>query len=172
MLTFIDENTLYLEVTFINRCKIWNPTLTNAIWGCFFASKVHRLHDRSNKSPFSIIKVTLSRTESSAVLKDQIIIFGHKYQCQSCRSTKIIRCFQCQRYGHTAKFCLFAHRCVNCGGDHQSPCTFPQKCANCDGEHGAADSYKCPGVVHSWKSWIICLTEVIFPEYQCDFRLD
>ena len=26
------------------------------------------------------------------------------------------------------------------------------------------------GVVHSWKSWIICLTEVIFPEYQCDFR--
>ncbi len=26
------------------------------------------------------------------------------------------------------------------------------------------------GVVHSWKSLIICLTEVIFPEYQCDFR--
>ena len=26
------------------------------------------------------------------------------------------------------------------------------------------------GVVHSWKSWIICLTEVIFLEYQSDFR--
>ncbi len=25
------------------------------------------------------------------------------------------------------------------------------------------------GVVHSWKSWIICLTEVIFLEYLCDF---
>ena len=35
------------------------------------------------------------------------------------------------------------------------------------------DWTRCPdvtGVVHSWKSWIISLTEVIFPEYQCDFR--
>ncbi len=31
-------------------------------------------------------------------------------------------------------------------------------------------SFLSSGVVHSWKSWIICLTEVIFPEYQCDFR--
>ncbi len=31
-------------------------------------------------------------------------------------------------------------------------------------------AWPATGVVHSWKSWIICLTEVIFPEYQCDFR--
>ncbi len=45
--------------------------------------------------------------------------------------------------------------------------------------HGASHCCSCirpnqqflsPGVVHSWQSWIICLTEVIFPEYQCGFR--
>ena len=52
-----------------------------------------------------------------------------------------IRCYKCQRMGHTASQCKGKQRCVKCGGDHEwEKCekdTKP-KCCNCGGEHSAA----------------------------------
>ncbi len=103
---------------------------------------VHRLHRKQTGSPFPIVKVKLSRAEASKVLASQIVVFGQRLTCETCRSVKVVRCYGCQRFGHTADSCLFSPRCVNCSGCHNTHCTLPSRCANCDGEHGA-DSNKC-----------------------------
>lgn len=55
------------------------------------------------------------------------------------------QCFQCQGFEHSPAHCRHPHKCVKCGGNHQTaPCTkaseTPSKYTNCNGEHTA--SYK------------------------------
>jgi len=57
------------------------------------------------------------------------------------------RCFKCQAYGHTSKFCRSSATCPRCGGRHDyEQCrtkTGEPKCANCKQAHSTA--YKgCP----------------------------
>ena len=49
-----------------------------------------------------------------------------------------LRCFQCQKYGHSKNVCRNAAVCARCGEQHQTEgCTNPEKCANCSGAHPA-----------------------------------
>jgi hypothetical protein len=51
------------------------------------------------------------------------------------------QCKQCQRFGHTQRYCGYAPRCVACGEAHLSgECSTPQqelKCCSCGGNHTA-----------------------------------
>jgi len=52
-----------------------------------------------------------------------------------------LRCFNCQRMGHTANFCKGRMRCAKCGGEHEyDKCEegVVIKCCNCGGGHSAA----------------------------------
>ncbi|KAI2655997.1 Nucleic-acid-binding protein from mobile element jockey [Labeo rohita] len=52
-----------------------------------------------------------------------------------------LRCFKCQRMGHTAGQCKGKPRCARCGGEHEyGKCGKDAKikCCNCGGEHSAA----------------------------------
>ncbi len=52
-----------------------------------------------------------------------------------------LRCFKCQRTGHTAQQCKWKQRCAECGGEHDyGKCNKDAKlkCCNCGGEHSAA----------------------------------
>lgn len=51
-----------------------------------------------------------------------------------------MRCYKCQRYGHTAKICNGKQRCGRCGGEHSyGECgEKPIRCCNCGGDHTAA----------------------------------
>lgn len=54
---------------------------------------------------------------------------------------KPMRCFKCQRFGHTAKNCNRQRRCARCGGDHEyGKCGIgiPPKCCSCGGAHNVA----------------------------------
>lgn len=54
---------------------------------------------------------------------------------------KPLRCFNCQRFGHTAKTCKEKRRCARCGGDHEyGKCGIgvQPKCCNCGGAHSVA----------------------------------
>ncbi|XP_055932952.1 uncharacterized protein LOC129962974 [Argiope bruennichi] len=56
-----------------------------------------------------------------------------------------LRCFQCQRYGHSKMNCrgtLTCARCAQKGHDGQQ-CSAPEKCINCNGDH-TAYSRLCP----------------------------
>ncbi|KAL7725437.1 hypothetical protein ACLKA6_002032 [Drosophila palustris] len=60
-------------------------------------------------------------------------------------------CHRCQRFNHTARYCLHAARCVKCGDEHdtrlcQKPDSLPPKCANCGMAH-AANYRGCPVLV-------------------------
>ncbi len=52
-----------------------------------------------------------------------------------------LRCFKCQRMGHTAGQCKGKQRCARCGGEHDyGKCGQDAKirCCNCGREHSAA----------------------------------
>ncbi|CAH1106560.1 unnamed protein product [Psylliodes chrysocephalus] len=55
-----------------------------------------------------------------------------------------LRCFRCQRFGHTSVNCEKPQVCI-CGKPLRtgSPCTPPIRCVNCDGTHSAR-SKDCP----------------------------
>lgn len=54
---------------------------------------------------------------------------------------KPLRCYKCQRFGHTAKNCSRQRRCARCSGDHDyGNCGTgtPPKCCSCGGDHNVA----------------------------------
>lgn len=54
---------------------------------------------------------------------------------------KPLRCFKCQRFGHTAINCKGKRRCARCGEDHDyEKCKrgVQPKCCNCGGDHSVA----------------------------------
>ena len=57
-----------------------------------------------------------------------------------------VRCFNCQKFGHTSNKCKGKKRCGNCGDEHHGDCDRPSHCVNCDGDHAAYDR-DCP----QWK---------------------
>ena len=55
-----------------------------------------------------------------------------------------MRCFKCQRYGHSSRVCSSKGICRKCGkDDHEGQCKGPEYCINCTGAH-AASSKDCP----------------------------
>ena len=61
------------------------------------------------------------------------------------RRRKVIRCYNCHRFGHIGKICLHKSRCLNCGKEEcaSQDCMSTPCCANCGGNH-KADSSHCP----------------------------
>ena len=53
----------------------------------------------------------------------------------------VIRCFNCQRFGHGTAVCKHNSRCVHCSMDHKEdvPCKGAILCANCGKDHRASD---------------------------------
>lgn len=55
-----------------------------------------------------------------------------------------LRCFKCQRYGHSSRSCKSAETCRDCGqAKHEGECVGPKYCLNCQGSH-SANSRDCP----------------------------
>ena len=57
-----------------------------------------------------------------------------------------LRCFNCQRFGHSSKFCKQNARCPKCGeAPHDgSVCSAPLKCLSCNSSDHLANSNQCP----------------------------
>ena len=55
-----------------------------------------------------------------------------------------LRCFNCNKFGHTSQRCKTTVKCQRCGKDkHEEQCDGPQICSNCNGPH-AASAKECP----------------------------
>ncbi|KAJ8676523.1 hypothetical protein QAD02_012310 [Eretmocerus hayati] len=51
----------------------------------------------------------------------------------------VLRCYNCQRYGHGASVCRNVGRCLYCSHNHSGTCRIPTKCPNCRKNHPASD---------------------------------
>ena len=55
-----------------------------------------------------------------------------------------MRCFNCNKFGHTSRRCKVAAKCTGCGKDkHEGQCEGPKLCSNCSGPH-ASSAKDCP----------------------------
>jgi hypothetical protein len=56
-----------------------------------------------------------------------------------------MRCYRCQKFGHTQQRCASNLVCGHCGenGHGEEPCSNPPHCVNCSGAHASADR-RCP----------------------------
>ena len=55
-----------------------------------------------------------------------------------------MRCFNCNKFGHTSQRCKVAAKCTGCGKDkHEGQCEGPKLCSNCNGPH-ASSAKDCP----------------------------
>ena len=49
-----------------------------------------------------------------------------------------MRCFNCNKSGHTSQHCKVAAKCPDCGKDkHEGQCEGPKLCSNCNGPHAS-----------------------------------
>ena len=55
-----------------------------------------------------------------------------------------MRCFNCNKFGHTNQRCKVAAKCTGCGKDkHEGQCEGPRLYSNCNGPH-ASSAKDCP----------------------------
>ncbi|GFV94159.1 uncharacterized protein TNCV_4462861 [Trichonephila clavipes] len=77
-----------------------------------------------------------------------------------------LRCFQCQRYGHSKNVCWGQPTCPRCGesGHDSADCTKKEQCLNCKGEH-TAYSRSCPTWITEKEITAVKINEKIsYPE--------
>ena len=68
---------------------------------------------------------------------------GKQTYVESERRRKVVRCFNCMRFGHIGSTCIFLQHCENCGEEHSATnCSNSPNCFNCGGSHKASSS-KC-----------------------------
>ena len=113
--------------------------------GCT-VSDVKRLFHRNTGRPMPVVKIF---HESHDNLVDTIntelgLKFnGKQTYVESERRRKVVRCFNCMRFGHIGSTCLLLQHCENCGEEHSATnCSNSPKCFNCGGSHKASSS-KC-----------------------------
>ena len=83
-----------------------------------------------------------------------------------------MRCFKCQRFGHTSHRCEGVDTCGDCGKSrHENEeCTPPPMCVNCSGEHSPR-SRNCPKYKEEKMIQEIKTTEKLsYPEARRKFR--
>jgi hypothetical protein len=68
-----------------------------------------------------------------------VVTFGYQRFRVHLYIPRPIRCFKCQRFGHTRENCRGRTRCATCGDAHgEVQCAVEAKCVNCGGPHSAA----------------------------------
>ena len=112
-------------------------------------SKVTRITSRATGQPTKLIRViTDSNNHVSAAQKHGVKIGWQLYRSEASREPPhVMQCFKCQQFGHSAKECSNATRCLRCSQKHSvKECTVQKenaKCSNCGGAH--ATVYRgCP----------------------------
>lgn len=111
------------------------------------AVSVRRQYHRESGKPMPIAKVSFESVEvlESAVEREFSLTFNNRrlfIEREKCK--KVVRCFNCMRFGHIHKNCRSDIRCERCGEAHSATeCDKPIKCCNCGGDHLASSS-ACP----------------------------
>ena len=104
--------------------------------------EVRRLVNRHSGKPLQVIKVKCSVKHISRLLSCQIVIKNRRCITEKQHSVRVVRCYNCQSFGHLARFCPNQRRCEFCAGSHiHDHCTNEVCCANCNNKHPASSPH-------------------------------
>ena len=120
--------------------------------------------------------------EAEALISQNLAcnVTGIVYKVEEFRAPiSVLRCYNCQCFGHSAKSCRSKQKCLICGGNHSHkgcPGRESRKptCANCNGSHVASykgcSEYKKQAfrqhVVNNQKSYASVVSQNILPQPQ------
>ncbi|XP_049525930.1 uncharacterized protein LOC125946473 [Dermacentor silvarum] len=113
----------------------------------------------SEQNVINVKRIKMRRDGKEIKTKHLVLTFGSSVLPESIEAGYIklrvrayvpnpLRCFKCQRFGHSSQNCRGRQTCAKCSAhEHSSDsCENSLHCVNCDGEH-AAYSRSCP----TWK---------------------
>lgn len=105
-------------------------------------SDIRRLTRRHTGTPTQVIKVSCCEASVNKLCKTSITINNKRCTIERERTTRVIRCFNCQRLDHIAAHCQNSKVCEFCCGSHgyYGKCEGKAKCANCGGDHPASST--------------------------------
>ena len=83
-------------------------------------TKVSRIISRATGQPTKLIRViTESNNQVNAAQTHGVKIGWQLYRCEASREPPhVMQCFKCQKFGHSARVCTNAIRCLRCPQDH------------------------------------------------------
>ena len=113
-----------------------------------------RIINSRTQRPTKTIKVTINNKDLENLLRTEISIGGEICIIEKQKIKYIVRCYECQQFGHIGQNCHAEKRCVICAGNHKSDfsCSLSIKCSNCQGKHSAAD-IKCPVFIKKYEDF-------------------
>ena len=97
------------------------------------------------KKPLPIISITCHTETVTKLLKNGLTILQKHYLCEPYKKP-VIRCYNCQLFGHIAKYCTKEPLCHLCGGKKHpnKNCVNRIFCVNCKKEGHPSTSRECP----------------------------
>jgi len=106
---------------------------------------VQRHVQKRTGRPLPVLKLVCSEVVAAKLLEQKVLTLGHISCDVVTKHVCAIRCYNCQKFGHTARVCTAKRCCINCADNHLADgfCSEATKCANCQGSHRASDR-TCP----------------------------
>ena len=87
----------------------------------------------------------MKKSTAHKLLEKGLSLFGKNYACETYKKP-IIRCYNCQNFGHIAKHCRWICCCHQCGKNYQSfkNCDNAPDCNNCNKQGHPSSTRNCP----------------------------
>ncbi|XP_071044434.1 uncharacterized protein [Parasteatoda tepidariorum] len=146
-ITVIPHNTLNISKGVISDKTLQSLPISEIIEGLSSQGVIDARHITIKKGPDTITTQHIILTFNTSTLPDDI-----KAGYRNCKVRPYIpnplRCFKCQKFGHSTNNCRGKETCSRCSetGHTFKTCNQPEKCMNCSESH-SGNSRQCP----KWK---------------------